>query len=78
MSEPEGKDRSEPSSFWHRRRPGIRYIYSFAAIIGGIVLAVRYAGGSPESNGIFIGALFVVGVGIISIPVFWWMDKRRL
>jgi drug/metabolite transporter (DMT)-like permease len=77
MSRPESPRSREQESFWHRRRPGIRYIYSAAAIVGGIVLAVRFADGAGDSP-FFIAALLVIALGIISIPVYLWMDKRRL
>lgn len=71
----------EPQSFWHRRRPGIRYVYSAAGIVGGVVLAVRAANGlgdGAEGTWLFVGAMALIVLGIASIPVYRWMDKRRL
>ena len=81
MTESGGKQLREPDSFWHRRHPGIRYIYSAAAIIGGIILAVRWSsrlGDSAGSTWLFIGALALIVLGLASIPIYRWMDKRRL
>jgi len=65
----------------HRRRPGIRFFYSVAAIVGGVLLAIGSAGdaGSGAAGSwLFAGALALIVLGVISIPVFLWMDKRRL
>ena len=81
MTDPDDDRPHGQRSFWHRRRPGIRLIYSAAAIVGGAVLAVRYAGGigeNTESTWIFIAGVAIVILGLISIPVFRWMDRRRL
>ncbi|BDZ47607.1 hypothetical protein [Naasia aerilata] len=76
MSRPDSDRPRDEESFWHRRRPGIRYVYSAAAILGGIMLAVRFASGG--STWAFVAALVVIALGAISIPVYRWMDKRRL
>jgi hypothetical protein len=71
----------EPESPLHRRRPGIRLIYSAIAIVGGVILALPFAGGATGDSGstpVFIGALVVIGLGLISIPAFLWMDRRGL
>jgi drug/metabolite transporter (DMT)-like permease len=69
MAEPNPEDRREDDSFWHRRRPGIRYAYSVAAIVGGIALLVRYAiaqGGDGGDTWLLVGglALLVIWSGL--------------
>ncbi|WP_072312817.1 hypothetical protein [Agrococcus sp. Marseille-P2731] len=69
----------DPGSFWHRRRHGIRYLYSAAAAAGGILLAVRYASSDgPDGEWMLVCALVLIGLGVVSVPLFWWMDKRGL
>jgi drug/metabolite transporter (DMT)-like permease len=80
MAEPNPEDRREDDSFWHRRRPGIRYAYSVAAIVGGIALLVRYAiaqGGNGGGTWLLVGGLALLVIGAVSITVYRWMDKRR-
>ncbi|MFG6444494.1 hypothetical protein ACFXQA_04395 [Microbacterium sp. P07] len=81
MSEPNDPAPREPESVWHRRIPGIRYISSVGAIVGGVILAVRSANGwgeGSESTWLFVGGLALVLLGLVSIPVARWMEKRRL
>jgi hypothetical protein len=81
MSEPDAQPPREPESVWHRRIPGIRYISSAGAIVGGAILAVRAANGfgaGTEGMWLFIGGLALVLLGLLSIPVVRWMEKRRL
>jgi drug/metabolite transporter (DMT)-like permease len=81
MSEPDSRRPQEPESVWHRRIPGIRYISSAAAIVGGVILAIRSVNGlgeGPEGTWLFVGGLGLVVLGLISIPVIRWMDKRGL
>jgi hypothetical protein len=76
-----GSQRPEPDSSWHRRRPGIRYLYSVAAIIGGIILAIRWIsqpGDATARAWLFVGAVTLTLLGLVSIPICRWMDKRRL
>jgi hypothetical protein len=81
MTEPHRPDRREPDSFWHRRRPGLRYIYSVAAIAGGLVLLIRYANeqdGSSEGSWLLVTGVGLLALGAVSIPIYAWMDKRKL
>jgi drug/metabolite transporter (DMT)-like permease len=81
VAEPNSEDRREQDSFWHRRRPGIRYAYSAAALVAGVALLFRYAitqGGSGGATWLLVGGLALLVVGAVSIPVYNWMDKRRL
>lgn len=81
MTEQGGEQPREPDSFWHRRRTGIRYIYSVAAIIVGTVLAVRWMsrlGHGADGTLLFLGALALIILGLVSIPIYRWMDKRGL
>lgn len=81
MTEPDGYHPKETGSFWHRRRSGLRYLYSAAAIVGGVVFVFRFAraldGSSDATWGLVAGIALIV-LGLLSIPVYSWMDKRRL
>ncbi|MFD1713000.1 hypothetical protein ACFSBZ_00800 [Amnibacterium flavum] len=77
--EHEHEPEPERTPFWHRRRPGYRFVLSAAAVIGGTVLAVRSVGRvgeSTESTWVFVGALVLVVLGLVSIPVYLWMGRR--
>ena len=76
MTRPRSDRPNGSTSFWHKRRPGIRYVFSAAAIIGGVVLALRFAGG--DDAWLVPVALGLVVLGLVSIPVYRWMDKRGL
>lgn len=80
VSEPGDPPPNDPGSAWHRRIPGIRYVSSAAAIIGGVVVTVRaLAGWGEDQEGACLVAagIALILLGLASIPVFRWMDKRR-
>ena len=80
MTEHSDDDEATRQSIWHRRFPSIRFINSGMAIVGGVIIAVRFSGaiGGGGTPWLFIGGWVLAALGVVSIPVFRWMGKRGL
>lgn len=72
-------DRSSDDSvsIWHRRIPGIRYISSVACLVGGVGLLILFATATDEMWRL-VGGLILLVLGIVSIPIVAWMERRRI
>jgi hypothetical protein len=77
VTDPSDQPTRRSDSFWHQRRPGLRYIFSVAALIGGIVSIARFAV-MPDESWRLVSGIVVIALGLLSIPVYAWMDRRRL
>jgi drug/metabolite transporter (DMT)-like permease len=80
VTEPQRPGR-DAESFWHRRRPGIRYLYSIAASVGGIVFIIRHVvapSGDGGGSGLLAVGVALLVLGASSIPIYRWMDQRKL
>jgi hypothetical protein len=76
VSDGDEHERSEPPPR-HRRRPGTRYISSVACLVAGVGLLIIFAT-APAETWRLAGGVVLVVLGLVSIPVYAWMDRRRL